>query len=77
MVTNDMTGRGLARVLHDQLLGSRNEERATLLVRPENTRAYETYLRWGWNRVGTLRPSWPDAPQFDVLVRDLRGRPTA
>ncbi|MFE3754187.1 GNAT family N-acetyltransferase [Nocardia tengchongensis] len=72
MVKNDMTGGGLARALHDRLLDNRNEERATLLVRPDNTRAYQTYLRWGWNRVGTLRPSWPDAPQFDALIRDLR-----
>ncbi|MEU1210853.1 GNAT family N-acetyltransferase [Nocardia sp. NPDC005825] len=71
MVTNDMTGSGIARALHDRLLGGRNEERATLLVRPDNTRAYQTYLRWGWHRVGTLRPAWPDAPQFDVLIHDL------
>lgn len=71
MVRADFTGRGIARALHDQLLDSRNEQRATLLVDPDNTRAYDTYLRWGWHRVGTLRPSWPDAPQFDVLIREL------
>ncbi|MFF0637272.1 GNAT family N-acetyltransferase [Nocardia sp. NPDC004151] len=72
MVKKDMTGRGLARTLHNSLLRSRPEQRATLLVRPDNTRAYQTYLRWGWYRVGRLRPGWPDAPQFDVLIHDLR-----
>lgn len=71
MVRSELTGRGIARALHDGLLGSRTEQRATLLVRPANTRAYQTYLRWSWYRVGTLRPSWPDAPQFDVLIHDL------
>lgn len=72
MVCKEYTGKGLARGLHDTLLGARPERRATLLVRPDNTRAYQTYIRWGWCRVGTLRPSWPDAPVFDVLIRDLR-----
>ncbi|GAB2684069.1 GNAT family N-acetyltransferase [Nocardia thraciensis] len=71
MVRTEFTGRGIARALHDELLGGRPERRATLLVNPNNRRAYDTYLRWGWLRVGTLRPSWPDAPQFDVLIRDL------
>ncbi len=65
-------GRGLARKLHDTLLSSRPERRATLLVEPENERAYGAYLRWGWSRVGVTKPSWPDAPTFDVLIRELR-----
>ncbi|WP_433654997.1 GNAT family N-acetyltransferase [Nocardia sp. CA-128927] len=71
MVLSELTGRGIARALHDELLGGRPERRATLLVRPENKRAYNTYRKWGWYRVGTLRPSWPDAPTFDVLIHDL------
>lgn len=71
MVCQEFTGKGVARALHDTLLSGRENQRATLLVRPDNTRAYQTYLRWGWHRVGTLRPSWPDAPQFDVLIREL------
>ncbi|MCU1640935.1 MAG: putative GCN5-related acetyltransferase [Nocardia sp.] len=74
MVRSELTSRGVARALHDELLSSRTEQRATLLVRPANARAYQTYLRWGWYRVGTLRPSWPDAPQFDVLIHDLHRR---
>lgn len=71
MVNSEFTGQGIARRLHDELLGARPEQRATLLVAPTNTRAYSTYLRWGWRKVGHLRPGWPDAPQFDVLLRDL------
>ncbi|MDR7168659.1 ribosomal protein S18 acetylase RimI-like enzyme [Nocardia kruczakiae] len=68
MVRKEFTGRGIARALHDELLHNRSESRATLLVRPDNARAYETYLRWGWNKAGTLRPDWPSAPRFDVLI---------
>lgn len=71
MVRSEFTGQGAAHALHDELLSGRAESRATLLVRPTNRRAYNTYLRWGWSRVGLLRPSWPDAPQFDVLMRQL------
>ncbi|MFI2279722.1 GNAT family N-acetyltransferase [Nocardia beijingensis] len=72
MVRKQFTGKGVARALHDELLEGRPEQRATLLVRPDNHRAYDNYRRWGWHRVGTLRPDWPDAPRFDVLMRDLR-----
>ncbi|MFD8245554.1 GNAT family N-acetyltransferase [Nocardia sp. NPDC059691] len=72
MVRKQFTGKGIARALHDELLEGRPERRATLLVRPDNRRAYDNYRRWGWHRVGTLRPDWPDAPRFDVLMRDLQ-----
>ncbi|AHH20480.1 putative acetyltransferase [Nocardia nova SH22a] len=71
MVRTDFTGRGVAHALHNELLSGRREQRATLLVRPDNERAYRRYVRWGWSRAGILRPAWPDAPQFDVLILDL------
>ncbi|MEV4129179.1 GNAT family N-acetyltransferase [Nocardia sp. NPDC049707] len=71
MVCSEYTGRGLARALHDELLGSRPERRATLLVEPDNERAYRAYRSWGWSRVGVSKPGWPDAPTFDVLIHDL------
>ncbi|MGA6206456.1 GNAT family N-acetyltransferase [Nocardia testacea] len=40
MVVQGHTGRGYARALHDELLGARREQRATLLVDPHNDRAY-------------------------------------
>jgi GNAT superfamily N-acetyltransferase len=71
MVTRSHTGHGIARALHDELLRGRREQRATLLVRPANTRAYSAYVRWGWRAVARLRPHWPDAPTFDVLILPL------
>ncbi|MGW1739720.1 GNAT family N-acetyltransferase [Nocardia sp. NPDC001965] len=71
MVCAEHTGRGLARALHDELLAGRPEQRATLLVEPDNERAYARYRKWGWYRVGWQRPGWADAPRFDVLMRDL------
>ncbi|MEV5576463.1 GNAT family N-acetyltransferase [Spirillospora sp. NPDC052269] len=70
MVRQDATRRGVGRRLHDELLGSRPESRATLLVRPTND-AYLAYRRWGWTTIGQLRPDLPDAPTFDVLMHGL------
>ncbi|MFI6045305.1 GNAT family N-acetyltransferase [Nocardia sp. NPDC051321] len=71
MVCSEQTGRGLARALHDRLLSSRTERRATLLVEPDNLRAYRAYENWGWVRVGVTKPNWPNAPVLDVLLREL------
>lgn len=71
MVVREHTGRGHARALHDELLGGRREQRATLLVDPRNENAYARYRKWGWFRVGVLRPDWEGAPIFDVLIREL------
>lgn len=62
---------GVARALHDQLLDRRTEDRATLLVDPENSAARRAYDSWGWRHVTYLTPSWDDAPRFMVLVRKL------
>lgn len=67
--------RGYAHRLHDALLEARTEERATLLVRPDNP-ARDLYLRWGWRLVGHLQP-FPDSPVFDSLVLELPLRPPA
>jgi ribosomal protein S18 acetylase RimI-like enzyme len=72
MVCAEYAGQGIAHALHDELLSSRTEQRASLLVEADNERAYARYRRWGWHKVGCLRPGWPDAPQFDVLIRELR-----
>lgn len=75
MVRRAWTGRGIAHALHDTLLAARPERRATLLVRPDNTDAYNAYLRWGWRKISRLRPGWPDAPLMDVLILDLPPAP--
>jgi ribosomal protein S18 acetylase RimI-like enzyme len=71
MVRRAYTGRHIAHALHDELLSTRTEQRATLLVEPDNTLGYRAYLRWGWRRVAQLRPGWPDAPLLDVLILPL------
>jgi ribosomal protein S18 acetylase RimI-like enzyme len=75
MVVPEREGQGVAHALHDELLGGRSEERATLLVREDNTSAQNAYRRWGWRKIGKLRP-FPDAPDFDsmVVALPLHGR---
>jgi GNAT superfamily N-acetyltransferase len=67
MVRRAWAGRGIAHALHDEILSIRTEQEAELYVRPENTRAYRAYLRWGWCKVGETRPDLPGAPLFHVL----------
>jgi GNAT superfamily N-acetyltransferase len=64
---------GYARVLHDALLTDRREERATLLVLPDNVPAKTAYLSWGWHKLGELQP-FDDAPVYDAMVLELKGR---
>ena len=71
MVVPDRQGQGVAHALHDELLGARPEERATLLVREDNTNAQRAYARWGWKKVAKLRP-YPDAPHFDAMILSLK-----
>jgi GNAT superfamily N-acetyltransferase len=71
MVSQEWTGKGIAHALHDHLLSGRPESRASLLVEPQNTRAYRAYLQWGWRKVAQLHPGWANAPTFDVLILTL------
>lgn len=71
MVLRSWSGKGVAHALHDQLLLGREEQRATLLVEPDNVNARRTYLHWGWRQVAQLRPGWDHAPLFDVLILPL------
>ncbi len=70
MVHPDWQRRGIARALHDELLTHRPEQRATLLVRADNTPARTAYHHWGWQPIGRLQP-YPDAPVYDALILDL------
>jgi ribosomal protein S18 acetylase RimI-like enzyme len=71
MVRQEYTGQHIAHALHNELLSGRPETRATLLVNPANESAYRIYVRWGWRKVAQVRPRWPDAPLFDVLILPL------
>lgn len=64
-------GQGIGRKLHDVLLGSRAEERATLTVQPTAKDAKAIYEHWGWRQVGQVEGGPTSAaPVFDVYVRD-------
>jgi GNAT superfamily N-acetyltransferase len=65
--------KGIGRAMHEAFLAGRTEERATLLVRPEPEAApaQTAYRRWGYRQVGRLQP-FPDAPEYDALMLDLR-----
>jgi hypothetical protein len=64
-------GRGVGRKLHDGLLGSRDEERATLTVQPTAKDTKAIYEHWGWRQVGQVDGGpTAAAPVFDVYVRD-------
>lgn len=64
-------GQGVGRRLHDQLLASRGEQRATLTVQPTAVDTQAIYRRWGWRKVGQLEGGpGAAAPVFDVYLRD-------
>lgn len=61
---------GIAQTLHDLILASRPEERATLTVLPAATAAQNAFRKWGWRRLARTRPE-PGAPVSDVLMTTL------
>lgn len=62
--------RGYAKALSNALLEGCSEERATLLVRAENTPAYTAYLSWGFWVIGQIQP-FDDSPVYEAMVREL------
>ncbi|HKT04878.1 MAG TPA: GNAT family N-acetyltransferase [Rugosimonospora sp.] len=77
MVAADHRRQGIATRLHDEVLSTRREQSAELLVDKQNAPAQSAYRRWGWRRTGDLQP-FPDAPDYDVMGISLpigTGRP--
>jgi ABC-type multidrug transport system ATPase subunit len=70
MVRANCRRQGYARKLHDLLLSNRRESRATLLVLPDNVPARTAYIKWGWRKLGGLKP-FDDAPTYDAMLIDL------
>jgi len=67
----DHRGHGVGRRLHDTLLGSRTEQRATLAVQPAAVEVKKVYERWHWHRVGAVRGGeTAAAPLFEIYLRD-------
>jgi ribosomal protein S18 acetylase RimI-like enzyme len=71
MVRDRWRRRGYARQLHDALLEDRPEDRATLLVLPDNVPARAAYESWGWLKLGELQP-FDDAPTYDAMIKIFR-----
>jgi ribosomal protein S18 acetylase RimI-like enzyme len=59
---------GIGRDLHDLILASRGEERATLTVLPAATPAQRAFQSWGWQKVARSRGPEPGGTVSDVLV---------
>ena len=62
---------GIAGVLHDLILASRPEERATLTVLPTATPAQQAFQKWGWRKVARTRAAEPGSPVSDLLITTL------
>ncbi len=62
---------GIGQTLHDLILASRPEERATLTVLPAATPAQNAFAEWGWRKVARTRDPCPGSPVSDVLVTAL------
>lgn len=62
---------GVAAAMHEAFRDSRDEERITLTVRPDNDPARRAYSEWGYRKVGQIRPA-RRAPVYDAMVLDLR-----
>jgi ribosomal protein S18 acetylase RimI-like enzyme len=67
--------RGYVKALSNVLLEGLSAERATLLVRAENTAAYTAYQLWGFQTVGQMQP-FDDSPLYEAMVRDMRDERT-
>jgi GNAT superfamily N-acetyltransferase len=66
-------GSGLGRLLLDDLLAARPEERATLATAPHEHEVRAMYRRWGWRHVGrTPGGEGETEPWFELYVSALR-----
>ncbi|WP_432047916.1 N-acetyltransferase family protein [Streptomyces asiaticus] len=76
MVRGQWRGRGVARGMHDVLLGGRSEVQASLMVNPLNQdgKVQALYVSWGYRAVGTAQSS-PEAPVLTVMVSRCPGPP--
>jgi hypothetical protein len=61
---------GTARLIHEELIRHRPEERVSLCVEHDHPRVRALYESWAYRHVGSTRP-FPDAPLFDLMLRPL------
>ncbi|WP_063792550.1 GNAT family N-acetyltransferase [Streptomyces atriruber] len=67
MVLSEVRGTGAAKIIHDELLRGRQEERVTLLVEREHPKVCSLYTTWGYGWFGEVQP-FPDSPLYDALI---------
>lgn len=73
MVRVPWRGKGIARGIHDELMGQRKEARASLLVDSEHPKVRALYESWGYRKVGQMQP-FKDSPLYDAMVLPLGQR---
>lgn len=61
---------GVSTQLHEALVGSRDEDIATLLVDVSHPKVQGLYETWGYEKVGEQKP-FDDSPVFAVMVKRL------
>jgi len=72
-VLRSRQGMGVGRLLHDDLLKGRHEERATLASNPSASSTHAVYENWGWQRAGQVPGSSGDYfDAYDLFVLPLR-----
>jgi ribosomal protein S18 acetylase RimI-like enzyme len=71
IVKPEWQNQGIGRHIHDNLLSGRSEQRVTIATHQGNAQARKTYLRWGYEHIGTRQPT-PSAPVLDVFLRSRR-----
>lgn len=62
---------GIARSLHDLLLASRREERATVVVPLPAAAAQAAFQNWGWRKVARTRDPGAGLAASDILITTL------
>lgn len=72
VIREGLRGQGFGRLLHDEFLRGRTEERVTLASEPDQQPAHSIWLHWGYRQVGTIEPVGLGRP-MDVLARPVRG----
>jgi len=70
MVVEQVRGTGAAKLIHDDLLRGRPEERATLLVERDHPKVRALYEAWGYEWFGEVLP-FADAPLYDAMMLRL------
>lgn len=74
MVRAPWRGTGASRLLHDELLSERGEDRVTLLVHRDHVKVRALYESWGYESMGEVVP-FPGAPTLCAMVLARPGCP--